>query len=200
MAAFQSELWTKLLRCEGNIRDGVWGRDKDITRLCSSHSKTTTQKAAHIPIRAGDHPSASAAHGAGAVACHINPEPGASPPGRRGSAMEKRGRGLRPGRVVIVTLVSAVCSEDKNNLQAPKDKRSVTAKRRKCFVPSSTYFPLSCHTHLWNATRRVGRWCNILAGLEVLSMHPNIVHFSCRRQGPYNISYKRTVNLRTPTF
>lgn len=36
---------------------GCGGRDKDITRLCSSHSKTTTEKAEHVRRKAGNPPS-----------------------------------------------------------------------------------------------------------------------------------------------
>lgn len=41
---------------EETYRTGCGGRDKDITRLCSSNSKTTTEKAEHIQRRAGNRP------------------------------------------------------------------------------------------------------------------------------------------------
>lgn len=74
---------------------GCGGRDKDITRLCSSYSKTSTEKAEHIHREAKESSTLCECHmRLRAVACHHCPRARRSPPaaGRHSGCAPKAGR------------------------------------------------------------------------------------------------------------
>lgn len=197
MAAFQSELWTKLLRCGGKTRDGVWGEETKTLPGCAvvtaeqqqKRQNTFREKLGIIHLVRVSHK---------VRKCHLSPWRSWLLPQR--DSGEGRGgcgrmRSLAGGRSdaqvwschcnthLGLALVSLwLCSEDKSKLQSLNVKRSVIAEDSKCFTSSSTYFFLACHTHGWNATHRLGSRCNISESLEGLSVHSSITPFSCTRQ------------------
>lgn len=157
---------------------GCGGRDKDITRLCSSNSKTTSEKVEQFRGKSGipGPPCAGATRGYGQSLTIPRSDLGAFPAPRRarrlcsgagrgeggsgcGRTRSGAGKGTFPcsschwnARVGLAPMSLHLCCEDKNNSQSRRGKRPGTAKRTKRVTSSSPGFLLAYHTHFWSAT------------------------------------------------